>query len=630
MKFKFNLDKELISGMKELSRYFGIEDSSEGILLCSEKCDKGIKVIATTDKITIYYSSVARFFYAFSFCIQNYGKSFTLERSCEPERLGIMRDCARNAILSVEGAEKLILNSVILGYNYLELYMEDLMDIPSLPYLGHNRGRYTKEEIKRIDDYAAMFGVELVPCVQALAHLPHIFRHDCFLPINDMNDILLVDDENTYEFIEKVISFLSECFSSKRVNLCMDEAFNMGLGKYLVKHGFVADRGAIFLRHLSRVFDICKKYGFKPQIFSDMIFRVGLDNREMHSYMGIEGKHFKKEFVDTFPKDISLIFWDYYHVNEDFYDSVFDKHFELTDNVVFAGGVWTWIGFAPNNTWAERTLSPAIDSFRKHSCKDFMLTVWGDGGAESSAFSIFSTLLWTAEKLFADDTDADYLNRRADALFGNSYEELKNIENVNRTSDNSIEDGLTRQATINPTKYTLYNDPLLGILDSHVYDEMKKYFARNAAEMKKYADRKGRFSYLYETMFRLADCLTVKATLGIDLKKYYDERNKKGMIEIAEETIPECLKKLDAFYEAFRVQWHKENKSFGFEVFDIRIGGLKQRLMNCARIIKEYAEGKTEKIDELERKRLPVCSTMSEKEDICFNSFCWNISGSLI
>ena len=630
MKFNFKLDKELVSGIKELSKHFCIEEADDGILLVSEKCDKGIMVSGNADKIVIRYSSVARFFYAFSFCIQNYGKNFTVERDSEPERLGIMRDCARNAILSVEGAENLILNSVILGYNYLELYMEDLMEIPSLPYLGHNRGRYTKSEIKQIDAYAKMFGVELVPCIQALAHLPHLFRHDCFIPINDMDDILLVDEEKTYDFLDKVFAFLAESFSSRRVNLCMDEAHHMGLGKYLVKHGYVADRGAIFMRHLSRVTEICRKYGFSPQMFSDMIFRVGLDIRDVHSYVGMEGKEFKKEFKESFPKDIGLIFWDYYHVNKDFYDSVFDKHYELSDNVIFGGGAWTWIGFVPNNSWAEATLAPAIESFKKHSCKDFMMTVWGDGGAEASPFSIFSTLLWTAESLFSDSIKKEELNNRAFALFGNTYEELKNIENANKMSENSIAEGLKRNATINPTKYALYNDPLLGILDSHIYKEMDEYFARNAVEMKKYADKKGRFSYLFDTMYRLTDCLAVKATLGIDIKKMYDAKNYKELKEIALNRIPECIMKIEAFYESFSVQWHKDNKSFGFEVFDIRIGGLIQRLRHCARIIEDFTEGKTDKIDELERKRIPVCTFMKDNEDICFNDYCWNMSGSII
>ena len=66
------------------------------------------------------------------------------------------------------------------------------------------------------------------------------------------------------------------------------------------------------------------------------------------------------------------------------------------------------------------------------------------------------------------------------------------------------------------------------------------------------------------------------------------------------------LKYLDLFYEAFREQWYKENKPHGFEVQDARLGGLKQRLLNSRRILKEYAEGKLSSIPELEEEVLSV------------------------
>jgi hypothetical protein len=71
------------------------------------------------------------------------------------------------------------------------------------------------------------------------------------------------------------------------------------------------------------------------------------------------------------------------------------------------------------------------------------------------------------------------------------------------------------------------------------------------------------------------------------------------------------LKHLDEFYEALRYQWYKENKPQGFEVQDHRIGGLRQRLLNGKRIIKDYLKGKTASIAELEE---PVLSVVCNEE----------------
>ena len=60
----------------------------------------------------------------------------------------------------------------------------------------------------------------------------------------------------------------------------------------------------------------------------------------------------------------------------------------------------------------------------------------------------------------------------------------------------------------------------------------------------------------------------------------------------------------DEFYEAYKNQWYLENKSFGFEVQDARIGGLIRRVHHCKEILMDYLAGKITKIDELEEIQL--------------------------
>lgn len=50
--------------------------------------------------------------------------------------------------------------------------------------------------------------------------------------INDTADILLADDDRTYELIDKIFATLSECFTSRKIHIGMDEAYMVGLGKY--------------------------------------------------------------------------------------------------------------------------------------------------------------------------------------------------------------------------------------------------------------------------------------------------------------------------------------------------------------------------------------------------------------
>lgn len=636
MKFKFDLPSELSRGVQLLStKGFGAEIAENGYPVSAVKKAglNGFKIEADNKGAVIYYDEISRFFYALSHVIEKGGAAFNLEKHTDAERVGLMRDCARNAVLSVKGAKDLVTVLALTGYNYLELYAEDLMEIEKYPQLGQARGRYKGAEIKEIAEYAEAFGVELVPCIQTLAHLPAIFLWDAFEDIHDRDDILLADEEKTYEFIDDVLDFCEKNFTSRRINIGMDEAYAMFLGKYLDKHGYVANRAEVFMRHLNRVIAICRKHGFKPAMWSDMIFKAALGGNDPAAYTNLKGKKFDPEFIKNFPKDVTIIYWDYYNLDKKAYDENFKRHFEITDNVMFAGGVWTWVGFAPLSTVAEKSTDAAVKSFNESGCKDFLLTAWGDMGGETSTLAALSSIGYAAERLYgAKGSLVKELNARFTALFGNSYSDFKATENLNRpykTAKSELR-GRNKTDVVNTAKYALYNDPLIGKADAHVVSEMSECYKKCAREMKRAANKRGAFSYIFETLYRLADLLSVKATLGRDIYSAYHAGDKETLKEIANKRIPLVIKKTRTFYEAHRKQWLSENKSTGFEISDIRIGGLIMRLEEARRVINDYIEGKTEKIEELEQPRLPLASNLREGDAACCQSYSVLMSGSIL
>ena len=99
----------------------------------------------------------------------------SVKESCF-EKTGVMIDCSRNSVLSVQSVKKLIDVLSKMGYDSIQLYTEDTFEVNNEPYFGYLRGRYTKAELKEIDAYAVKRGMELIPCVQTLAHLGKLFR----------------------------------------------------------------------------------------------------------------------------------------------------------------------------------------------------------------------------------------------------------------------------------------------------------------------------------------------------------------------------------------------------------------------------------------------------------------------
>ena len=89
----------------------------------------------------------------------------------EFKRFGTMIDCSRNSVMNVDSVKRWIDLTSDMGYNSLMLYTEDTYELDNQPYFGYMRGRYSKNELKEIDAYAVSHGMELMPCIQTLAHL---------------------------------------------------------------------------------------------------------------------------------------------------------------------------------------------------------------------------------------------------------------------------------------------------------------------------------------------------------------------------------------------------------------------------------------------------------------------------
>ena len=102
--------------------------------------------------------------------------------------LGVMLDCSRNAVLKPESVKTFAKIIKAMGYDTLMLYTEDTYEIPEYPWFGYMRGRYTQAELREIDDYAYMLGIEVIPCIQTLGHLATTIRWNYAAKMSDTSD----------------------------------------------------------------------------------------------------------------------------------------------------------------------------------------------------------------------------------------------------------------------------------------------------------------------------------------------------------------------------------------------------------------------------------------------------------
>lgn len=574
--------KQIIAESQDILAGFLSDDGVPVNLQETEK--EGFSIAFSESGCSISYQRIPDLCRAILSLAAMEGKENTTEKCAFPD-FGIMLDISRNAVLRVSAVKKMIRLAAYMGYRFVGLYMEDTYRVKKEPYFGYMRGALTSDEIREADTYARLFGIELRPFIQTLAHLEQITRYEEYSDIVDTDDILLVGDKRTEELLDHMLATISESFSSRKINIGMDEAHMVGLGKYLDRHGY-EERFSIMQKHLNLVLSLCEKYGLHAQMWSDMFFRLAF-NGEYYVEDATKLKELK------IPEQVELGYWDYYSQDESHYDKMLKLHLQLTPHTAFAGGAWKWTGFAPHNRYSIEAGRAAISACKKNRIQSVTITCWGDNGAEASAFSVLPALYKDAQ--FAYDSKLEEQAFRI--LSGYSMDEFLLLDDANPYAD----DGKCHN---NASKYLLYNDPLIGTFDSVLKDDTVQCFADTAEALKKIPDR-GDFYYLFQTQAALCDVLTQKADFGKRIRTAYKAGNRQKLDFLAKTQAEELLEKLELFLQMFRKQWFLENKPFGFEVQTIRLGGLEQRIREVQKRILEYLSGQTDRIEELEEELLP-------------------------
>ena len=501
---------------------------------------------------------------------------------------GAFLDVSCGAVLTVAAVKRYIDHMAALGMNLLMLYMEDTYTVPGYPYFGYLRGRYTQEELRALDDYAAGMGIELVPAIQTLGHLNQFLQWADSAPLRDTPACLLIDEPRTYAFLEAAITSLRACVRTRRLHIGMDEAHGVGLGRYHALHGAV-DRHALLTRHLARVTALCQAQGFQPMMWSDMFFRLGSAHNDYYDPEAVV----PQAVIDQLP-DVDLVYWDYYHTDEAFYGHMLAQHARMRPRTVFAGGIWTWSGFLPNVALTRATMRPALRACARHGVNTVLATLWGDDSTETNYFLAASQLPLFSEACWrgADCADADIeaagafltgLPAPAYAAFGAFYE---------GAADRRI------------GKALVYADLLYPLLPEPC-DLAERAAAWHAA-------RRALAPCLHRADCRYADALFAlaarKAEVIAPLRARYLAGDREHLRRVAAHDIPTLIALTERVADLHKAQWEADCKRIGWEVLALRYGGLTGRLRDVQEVLLRWAEGRLARIEELDEVPLPGAS----------------------
>lgn len=513
---------------------------------------------------------------------------------------GMMLDMSRGGVMTVEAVKGMIDAHAALGLNLMMLYTEDTYTVPEAPYLGYLRGRYTEKELREMDDYAAESGVELVPCVQTLAHLEQFLQWDVNRDIKDNDCVLMIDEPKTYAWIRAALTALRRCFRTNRIHIGMDEAHGVGLGEYYQKHGAV-NRFELLNRHLNRVVDICKELGFKPIMWSDMFYRLGSKNNDYYDTDAVV----PESAIAQIP-DVALCYWDYYHTDEPFYAGMLEGHRKMGKEVVFAGGIWTWSGILPHVRKTNATMYPALRACLKAGIGTVLATLWGDDGCETdyrlalNQLPIYSEHVWLGE-----DCTRAAVERMGERLTG-----------LSEACFNAMGAFYADDEDHRPGKGLFYCDPLYpltkGLWDLTGYREGLE---EGVKTLERHLDD-SRCEYAWLAM-RIA---LEKLNWVNELRPAYLRGDKAVVLAMANEKLPAMRELYVKMMSVWREQWESGRKRNGWETICARLGAVIARLDDVQRILIRWADGTIERVEELDETPLPA-SRLCGRQDYHTMSF---------
>lgn len=549
--------------------------------------EKNKAVIGGNEKADFY-----RAFMLMSFELKKGKKEFEIINKRNFKELGLFLDVARNGVLKVSKIKEIIDLMAILGFNSLQLYLEDIFELPGYPHFGYRRGRYTHDELKEIDDYAYEKGVEVVPNIEILGHLEQYLRYAEADEFKESDSVLKCGTEKTYDFIECMIQTMRKCFRTNKINPSCDEAGTVGIPEILASKKYINTYN-MAIGHLDRVVEICKKYEFSSVELSGDFFYHHLGK----GYYDFDFTPDENDIVKI--PDVQINYWDYYHTGYSDYETLLKGHRALGKEVSFSGGMWMWCGQLPNPDFTFETMEPALKCCLDYGVKRVTANTFGDDGNETNIAFVLPTLLIFSENCFrGKNYTRDYVYELCRDIFKIDMDKLRILSNYHYPWCKYLK----KHAYIWPVymgKRVFYTDVLYNTADTYDFSEILPKHKEALSTIENYGG-----GTPYEKYFEYAKLIfeitTEKMELLSNMRKVYEENNREWFNNTVNVTLPSLVSKYTRLMLMHENQWFNSYKVFGWEEINARYAGTIAKLEHAMRRIKGYLSGEYENLPELE------------------------------
>ena len=267
-------------------------------------------------------------------------------------------------------------------------------------------------------------------------------------------------------------------------------------------------------------------------------------------------------------------------------------HKLLADDFFFAGGIHSWNGFAPCNKFSINAMKAAMEACNENNVHNVLFTMWADNGKECSFFNLLPAL-YAISEFHKGNFDLKIIKKNFEQKFNLIFDDFLLLDSANYFKDATY----TKFSEI-INRGSVYQDIFVPIIEPALEKHDHIDYLEYSKKLSLAGRRNLKFKYLFDLQSKICKFEHYKFDLSRNLRSAYQNGNKDELKNLTK-VINKAVNALDEFKEAFYYYYLDENKSFGIELHNIKLGGLKERLLFCEKFIKKYLKGEIKEILEL-------------------------------
>ncbi len=336
---------------------------------------EGYRISVHTDGIQLAFSEKAGAFYGIQ-TLWQLCKAYNTDIPCldieDAPKLkirGLLLDISRGKVPTLHTLKQIADTMARCKLNHLQLYIEGLsFAYPKHKSLWADETPITPAEIRELDRYCRERFIDLVPCQNALGHMARWLKEPKYKPLAECENgftvmgmqfpptTLDVNDPKSIEFVCELLDDLLPCFTSDYCNVCLDEPFELAMGK---NKAFQAE-----------------KYQFYACYSTELRTYLAKQQKQMMMWGDVISKD--DWILEDLPEDIVILDWGYeaeYPVAERAAVLAKSNH-----PFCLCPGTNSWLSFTGLTDNMLTCIKNTAEAAYRYQALGMIVTDWGDMG----------------------------------------------------------------------------------------------------------------------------------------------------------------------------------------------------------------------------------------------------------